>query len=210
MVSAVSRSRPRGVIPPLRPSLSSSDFNETKTRERFDSLLPKYGVLWRSMANAKLSTNQQTSIMAVDKENTNPSRRNVGDATFKTVTTGIASSSSSCNYNNKNGTLEGPSLLDAITNKKTISLSVSNQNHNLCGDDCNCEDPILEIDEDDDENNSFYGADDKNINSSSSSSDDDNNPNQSVLFVEDSDDEESILLVSVKKMPRKKLSFHLS
>jgi predicted SprT family Zn-dependent metalloprotease len=157
------------------------------------------------MANAKLSTNQQTSIMAVDKENTNPSRRNVGDATFKTVTTGIASSSSSsCNYNNKNGTLEGPSLLDAITNKKTISLSVSNQNHNLCGDDCNSEDPILEIDEDDDENNSFYGADDKNINSSSSSSDDDNNPNQSVLFVEDSDDEESILLVSVKKMPRKK------
>lgn len=171
-----STNRPRGVIPPLRPNPSAGQVDQT--RERFDALLPKYGVLWRSMANAKLSTKQSTeqqkAVTAMNKENTHPSRRNVDSKKSAAAA-------------------EGPSLLGAILNKKAISLSVPSQEHGLCGDDCNnCAEPILEID-DDDENNSAFDADDN----------DNDTSNQTALFVVDSDDE-SIQLVSARKASRKK------
>jgi predicted SprT family Zn-dependent metalloprotease len=173
-----STNRPRGVIPPLRPNLSG---DVDQTRERFDALLPKYGFLWRSMANSKLSTQQRNTVtVPMDEENTNPSRRNVVTKQSKDTTEELE-----------------PSLLGAILNKKAVSISVRSQEHDLCGDDCNCADPILEID--DDENNSVFDADEK----------DNGGANQTaLLFAEDSDDE-SIHLDSTKKTSRKKKAFIL-
>jgi len=142
------------------------------------------------MANAKLSTKstQRGSVAVMNKENTNPSRRNVATITSETETKEI-------NIGNKQEAAEsavvaeGPSLLGAILNKKAVSLSVPSQEHDLCGDNCNCADPILEIDDDndddDDENNSAFDASSINYD------------------VEDSDDE-SIQLVSARKTSRKK------
>ena len=138
------------------------------------------------MANAKLSTKstQRGSVALMNKENTNPSRRNVATKTSENETKEI-------NIGNKQEAAESdvvaerPSLLGAILNKKAVSLSVPSQEHDLCGDDCNCADPILEIDDDDDENNSAFDASSVNYD------------------VEDSDDE-SIQLVSARKTSRKK------
>ena len=163
--------------------------------------------MWRSMANAKLSTKstntrqQQTPVITrmSNKENTNPSRRKHFDTKKSEMeTTEITSGNQK---EEKEAAGGGPSLLEAILNKRAVSLSVPSQEHDLCGDDCNCAVPILEIDDDDDnddENNSAFDDADDNVNDEA---------NQTALFVEDSDDDdddESIQLVSVRKVSRKK------
>jgi hypothetical protein len=97
-------------------SSTSKDNNDdlTELKARYDALLPKYGFLWRSMANKRIKRQQvdyssKSNQQSRDKENTNPT------------------------------------LLDAIQNKRPISLNV----HDICGEDCNCADPIVEIDEND-------------------------------------------------------------
>lgn len=122
----------------------------------------------------------------MDKENNNltpVSLRNVATRTFAMET-------------NKNDIVsngkeagEGPSLLDAILNKKAVTLSVPSQDHELCGEDCNCADPILEID-DDDENNSVF--------------DDASSFNDQGQIFGDSDNDESVQLVSTRKTSARK------
>ena len=97
-----------------------------KLKSRYDALLPKYGFLWRSMANKQLKQSQVDNAkpkeakqriaakekVSIEKENSNPSS----------------------------------SFLDAIQSKQPVILNI----HNNCGDDCNdCPDPIIEIDEND-------------------------------------------------------------
>eukprot|EP00984_Skeletonema_dohrnii_P020898 scaffold10295_cov121-Skeletonema_dohrnii-CCMP3373.AAC.1 len=189
--SSSSTNRPRAVIPPLRPnnnrSTGGQEVVDPTTRERFDALLPKYGFMWRSMANAKLSTKpaQRGSVTLTNKENTNPSRRNVATKKTSEMETKETNIGNKQEAAESDVVAEGPSLLGAILNKKAVSLSVPSQDHDLCGDDCNCADPILEIDDDDDENNSAFDASSVNYD------------------VEDSDDE-SIQLVSARKTSRKK------
>ncbi|KAL7500564.1 hypothetical protein ACHAWT_011196 [Skeletonema menzelii] len=120
----------------------------------------------------------------MNKENTNPGKRN--GATVKS-----ASNKETKEFNStesKTEAAEGPSLLDAILSKKAVSLSIPSQDHELCGDDCKCADPILEIDDDDDENNSAFDASSVN--------------NEGQPFAES--DDESVQLVLTRKTSRKK------
>lgn len=127
----------------------------------------------------------------MDKENNNltpVSLRNVATRTFAMET-------------NKNDIVSngkeaggGPSLLDAILNKRAVTLSVPSQDHELCGEDCNCADPILEID-DDDENNSVF--------------DDASSFNDQGQIFGDSDNDESVQLVSTRKASARKKAFIL-
>ncbi len=164
------------------------------------------------MANSKLSSKSITTHSAAaaaansvaGKENSNPPPRNVD--TIKSITMTSAKDNIARKDNKVSTTNEGSSLLDAIINKKTVSLSVP-QNHNeLCGDDCNCADPILEIIEsDDDENNSVYDAiDDDDDNDCSIVADEAIPMQKSVLAVDSDSDDDSIQLVSARKTPRKK------
>lgn len=144
------------------------------------------------MANAKLSSSSSSTKstqrgLAVDKENLKPgSSRNVV-ATPRT----FAMKTNESNIAKKEKEVdEGPSLLDAILNKKAVTLSVPNQDHELCGDDCNCADPILEID---DENNSAFDA---------------SSVNDEGQIFGDSDDE-SVQLVSTRKASTRKKAFIL-
>ena len=162
----------RGVIPPLRASRSSTSVDPT--RERFDALLPKYGFMWRSMANAKLSNKPISQAAVANKENSSPNKRNAAIKKSK---------------NKKDeATAEVPSLLGAILNKKAVSLSVPSQDHELCGDDCNCADPILEIDDDDDEKDGVFDASSVNLDEAQSGQ---------------HSDDDSVQLVSTRKETRK-------
>ena len=155
------------------------------------------------MANSQLSSKSITTHsaaaaaanLAADKENSNPPPRNVD--TTKSIT--MTSAKDIAGRDNKvAATTEGSSLLDAIINKKAVSLSVP-QNHNeLCGgDDCNCADPIYEIDEsDDDENNSVYDAIDDDDNDCSIVANEEMPTQKSVLAVDsDSDDITEVVLL---------------
>ena len=53
---------------------------------------------------------------------------------------------------------EEPNLLNAILTKQPVKLGM--HNNELCGENCNCAEPIIEIDNDNiDENNSVYDVD---------------------------------------------------
>lgn len=97
-----------------------------KLKSRYDALLPKYGFLWRSMANKQLKQSQ------VDNAKPNEAKQRI-----------TAKEKVSIEKENSN---PSSSFLDAIQSKQPVILN----NHNNCGDDCNdCPEPIIEIDEND-------------------------------------------------------------
>lgn len=111
-----------------------------RLRERFERHLPRYGVLWRSMANAREASGTKDGSASRIGGNDAPARRAAG---------GKENAPSS----------QPPNLLDAILNKRQVSLRAPTDNHaGLCGDGCDCADPIVEID-DDDEDASAYDVD---------------------------------------------------
>ncbi len=129
----------------------------------------------------------------MDKENYSNQGRSSSRNVIATRTSAMKTNEIDNIVNNKKEVDEGPSLLDAILNKKAVSLSVPNQDHELCGDDCNCADPILEIEDDDDENNSAFDA---------------SSVNDEGQIFGDSDDE-SVQLVSTRKASTRKKAFIL-
>ena len=110
----------------------------TELKKRFNKHLPKYGFLWRSMANARLTKEaaaKRDSMDYEDDESHHSQAMNEGGSDESTI-------------------------LDAILYKRTVSLRVgsrSSPDHDeLCGDGCDCVDPIIEIIDDEDEDASAF------------------------------------------------------
>ena len=190
-------------LPPLRQSSSSSSSSITimqnnanasgnsqeeidlvQLKERFNKQLPKYGFLWRSMANARLPTREGIDIgdeggVVVEKgrKEGSTSKKDIDVVAAKQQRMAAEDKENMAGPSllsarrqeqpvptktNRNASATAvPNLLHAIMTKQPVSLSMSP--HLLCGDDCNdnyCADPIIEIDCDDgDEDASVYDAD---------------------------------------------------
>ena len=135
-------------LPPLRNNNNNKEegVDLVQLKQRFDKQLPKYGFMWRSMNNARLAqekaATKPTSTSIVD----NKQQNGIGeDKENNIIPPNIQKE-------------EEPSLLDAILTKQPVQLGIHNSE--LCGEDCNCAEPIIEIDNDNiDENNSVYDVD---------------------------------------------------
>jgi len=132
-------------LPPLRNNNNKEEVDLVQLKQRFDKQLPKYGFMWRSMNNARLaqekanSNNNKPTIVNNKQQNHNgeDKENNITPTNVQKVE---------------------PSLLNAILTKQPVQLGIHNSE--LCGDNCNCAEPIIEIDDDNiDENNSVYDVD---------------------------------------------------
>ncbi|KAL3793190.1 hypothetical protein ACHAW5_009492 [Stephanodiscus triporus] len=255
-----------------------NDADLAQLKERFDKLLPKYGFLWRSMANARLkkeaaakrdsadgvgdiatfdrpgfqsyaeNKSAVVAVAAADKENATPSRwQQQPEAVDKWIghQDNEGKQESACedddNHHsqakNEGGSDESPptkaTILDAIYYKRPVSLRVgprSSPDHDeLCGDGCDCADPIIEILDDEDEDASAF---DVNVDEELADTTDDDGGggcddslttsgadktkavegvrlNESLLSDDnasiDNDSDDSMNFVAVSKTPKKKV-----
>jgi hypothetical protein len=127
-------------------------------KNRFESHLPKYGKIWKSMANA--ARLKETTIMkkggdnAVDLAAEN-SRSKSMSSTMREVSNKENEIPSSTSRRLQQQQQED-GILNAIINKQSVSLRVSstssspsNHDDELCANGCNCANPIIEIIDDD-------------------------------------------------------------
>eukprot|EP00584_Thalassiosira_punctigera_P010979 CAMPEP_0172545294 /NCGR_PEP_ID=MMETSP1067-20121228/15252_1 /TAXON_ID=265564 ORGANISM="Thalassiosira punctigera, Strain Tpunct2005C2" /NCGR_SAMPLE_ID=MMETSP1067 /ASSEMBLY_ACC=CAM_ASM_000444 /LENGTH=788 /DNA_ID=CAMNT_0013332011 /DNA_START=108 /DNA_END=2474 /DNA_ORIENTATION=+ len=189
--------RKSAMPPPLGPSsLDRNSGNEgggggevdlAELRQRFDRQLPKYGFLWRSMADARLTKEaakgegggeKKSKRAAGDKENEDPTQRRrqpraaaaevVADPTSGSETndaseeiTGGGRGGGVVSDESESRERVGQTtvtLLDAILNKRPVSLRVPpSHDRDLCGE--SCEDCADPIIEVDDEDASAYDVD---------------------------------------------------
>jgi hypothetical protein len=103
-------------------SSAAKEVDLSKLKSRYDALLPKYGFLWRSMANKQMKQQPDIAKSAPFGKENNP--LGVGNITREKA--------------------KVTSFLDAIQDKRPILLNIHD-----CDEECDCADPIVEIDEDD-------------------------------------------------------------
>jgi len=135
-------------LPPLRNNNTNKEegVDLVQLKQRFDKQLPKYGFMWRSMNKARLAqekaaNNNKPTAANVDNQQQN---NNEEDKENNTTPTNVQKVE--------------PSLLTAILTKQPVQLGIHNSE--LCDENCNCAEPIIEIDDDNiDENNSVYDVD---------------------------------------------------
>ncbi|KAL3802064.1 hypothetical protein HJC23_010820 [Cyclotella cryptica] len=178
---------------------SNDSIDLTQLKARYDALLPKYGFLWRSMANKRMEKQLRGNDtvdstiarpLASGKENSNP------------MTAVVPLDES--NVKPSLETKATPSFLTAIETKQPISLRI----HDACDDDCNCADPVVEIDE----NDSVYDArdalvdsdDDGEAGAKSTPSENPTNTIDDVEFEAEFADDESDEEVVVGRKPKTK------
>ena len=217
----------KGKVP--RPSnlqqINANEVDLVQLKERFDKQLPKYGFLWRSLNNARLlreakdnddsqgikPTASKATKVAVDEDKEN---NNITRASLQRQ-----------NNEKLHDDDEQPNLLNAILNKQPVTLRVQSSNNEhelLCGEDCNCAEPIIEIDNED-EDASVYDVDvdeeladtddERNMSNDSEKSTNVNNMDGNLdeggveIDIEDSlsSSDDSILVIS--KTPKKKKMF---
>lgn len=168
------------------------------------------------MANARLAKDVARSEDGAiwDKENMNP------------PSDGINGSSSGGGDVESSTSTTPTTLLDAILNKQPVLLRVasrSSPNHEICGDDCDCADPIIEIIDNEDASVYDVNVDEELADSSDSDEESslkkttntalklDDELNEAINydhqsnapFEDESEDDESVVLVS--RTPKKKM-----
>jgi len=136
-------------LPPLRNNNNEEGVDLVQLKQRFDKQLPKYGFMWRSMNNARLVQEKANSNNNNNKptivNNKQQQNHNGEDKENNIITPNVQKE-------------EQPNLLTAILTKQPVQLGVHNSE--LCDENCNCAEPIIEIDDDNiDENNSVYDVD---------------------------------------------------
>ena len=153
-------------LPPLCNNNKEDGIDLVQLKQRFDKQLPKYGFMWRSMNNARLAQEKANSNNNNNKPIVDNKQQNHNGEDKENSTTPIINVQKE----------EEPSLLNAILNKQPVQLGTHNSE--LCGEDCNCAEPIIEIDDDNiDENNSVYDVD---VDEELADTDDDEGANSSI------------------------------
>ena len=150
-------------LPPLRNKTNKEELDLVQLKQRFDKQLPKYGFMWRSMtlAQEKANSSNNNKPTSIDNKQQN---HNGEDKENNIITP---------------TNLQEPSLLDAILTKQPVQLGM--HNNELCGENCYCAEPIIEIDNLDENNNEDASVYDVDVDEELADTDDEEGSNNSSI-----------------------------